>query len=89
MMSALTVATPLRVALWAPAGGLAIVVFGVLVDARAAVLLLGAFAIAGAVARLVTPDNRAFIVRSRGVDMCVLGLLGLALVVLGLTTPLG
>jgi hypothetical protein len=80
--------TPLRLAILAPAGGLVIVLFGVLVNARAAVLVLGAFAIAGAVARFVTPDVRAFVVRSRGVDVAVLGVLGAALMLLGMTTPL-
>lgn len=80
---------PLRVAVLAPVGGVAIVALGVLVNARAAVLVLGAFAIAGAVARVVTPDNRAFVVRSRAVDVAVLGILGAALMLLGMTTPLG
>ncbi|MGC4175906.1 DUF3017 domain-containing protein [Demequina sp.] len=80
---------PLRIAVLAPLGGLAIVLVGVLVNARAAVLLLGAFAIAGAVARFVTPEQQAFAVRSRIVDVVVLGVLGAALMLLGMTTPLG
>ena len=46
-----------RIAILVPLGGLAIVAFGVLVDARIAVLLLGVFAIAGAIARAVGPDD--------------------------------
>jgi hypothetical protein len=80
---------PRRVTVLAPAGGLAIIAFGVLVNARAAVLIFAAFALAGAVARIVTPENRAFVVRSRTVDACVLGFLGVALGALALTTPLG
>jgi hypothetical protein len=66
-----------------------IVMFGVLVNARAAVLVLGVFAIAGAVARWVAAEGTAFAVRSRGVDVGVLAFLGAALMVLGMTTPLG
>jgi hypothetical protein len=77
------------VELLAPAAGLAIIAFGVFVNARAAVLLLAAFAIAGAVARQVTPEARAFAVRSRVVDVTVLGSLGAVLGVLGMTTTLG
>ncbi len=78
-----------RVATLAPLGGAGIVAFGVLVNAQAGVLLLGAFAIAGAVARIYAPGARAFAVRSRAVDSAVLGFLGVALLLLGLTTPLG
>jgi hypothetical protein len=78
-----------RVAILAPLGAAAIVLFGVLVSAQAGVLLLGAFAIAGAIARLSATGARAFAVRSRAVDSAVLGFLGLALLLLGLTTPLG
>jgi hypothetical protein len=84
-----TTGTPIRIATLAPAAGLVIVLFGVLVNARAGVLVLGAFAIAGAVARFVSPDSRAFVVRSRVVDVAVLGFLGGALMLLGMTTPLG
>ena len=80
---------PLRLALLVPLGGLALIGFGVAVNARAAVLLLAGFAIAGAVARGVTPAARAFAVRSRAVDVAVLGVLGAALMLLGMTTPLG
>jgi len=80
---------PLRLAILAPAGGLLIVAFGVLVNARAAVLVLGAFAVAGAVARWVGAEASAFTVRSRGVDVGVLAFLGAALMLLGMTTPLG
>ena len=78
-----------RVALLVPLGGVAIIGFGVLINARAAVLLFAAFAIAGAVARVAAPPSRAFVVRSRPVDVAVLGVLGAALLVLGMTTPLG
>jgi len=78
-----------RVAILAPIGGLAIIVFGVFVDAQIAVLLFSAFAMAGAIARVTAPASRSFAVRSRAVDVAVLGLLGIALLLLGLTTPLG
>ena len=78
-----------RVALFVPLAGVAIVGFGVLINARAAVLLFAAFAIAGAVARMVAPPSRAFAVRSRTVDVAVLGVLGAGLGLLGMTTPLG
>ena len=84
-----SVATPLRISVLAPLGGAAITAFGVFVDAQAAVLIFAVFALAGAIARRVTPTSRAFSVRSRGVDVAVLGFLGLALALLGLTTPLG
>ena len=80
---------PLRLAILAPAAGVGILLFGVFVNARAAVLVLGAFAIAGAIARFVTPDVGAFVVRSRVVDVAVLGFFGAALMLLGMTTPLG
>ena len=83
------IATPLRVSVLAPLGGAAITAFGVFVSAQAAVLIFAAFAIAGAIARRVTPASRAFAVRSRAVDIAVLGVLGIALTLLGLTTPLG
>jgi hypothetical protein len=72
-----------------PAGGIAIILFGVFVNARLAVLVFAAFAIAGALARVITPETRAFVVRSRAVDVAVLGVLGVALAILALTTPLG
>lgn len=78
-----------RVTILAPVGGLAIIALGVLVNARLAVLVFAAFALAGAIARIVTPENRAFVVRSRAVDVAVLGFLGVALLLLALTTPLG
>ena len=81
--------TPRRVTIAAPVGGLAIVAFGVLVSAQVAVLIFAAFAIAGAAARIVTPETTAFVVRSRVVDVAVLGCLGVALLLLALTTPLG
>ena len=83
------VSVPLRLAVLAPAAGLVIVMFGVLVNARAAVLVLGAFAIAGAIARWVGAEGTAFAVRSRGVDVAVLAFLGAVLMLLGMTTPLG
>ena len=63
---------PRRVTIAAPIGGLAIVALGVLVSAQLAVLVFAAFALAGAIARIVTPENRAFVVRSRAVDVTVL-----------------
>ena len=80
---------PQRVTILAPIGGLAIIAFGVIVDARLAVLVFAAFALAGAIARIVTPENTAFVVRSRAVDVAVLGFLGTALLLLAFTTPLG
>jgi uncharacterized membrane protein len=81
--------TPPRVAIVASVGVVVVVVLGALVNARAAVLALAVFALAGAVARIVTPATRAFAVRRRAVDVTVLAVLGLALGFLGLTTPLG
>ena len=78
-----------RVAIFALSGGLVILGFGVFVNAQVAVLLLGAFAVAGAIARINASGSRLFGVRSRAVDIAVLGSLGLALLLLGLTTPLG
>ena len=75
-----------RVAILVPLGGLAIIALGVLVDTRIAVLLLGLFAIAGAVARAVGPDDSAFAVRSRALDVATLVCFGIALPLLGLAT---
>lgn len=80
---------PPRVAYAVSLGGIAIVMLGTLIEPRAAVLILAGFALAGAVARIVTPSTRAFAVRRRAVDVAVLGILGLVLAFLGLTTPLG
>jgi hypothetical protein len=81
--------TPPRVAIAASVGAVTVVIVGALVNARGAVLVLAAFALAGAIARIVTPATRAFAVRRRAVDVAVLAVLGLALGFLGLTTPLG
>lgn len=81
--------TPPRVAIAASVVGVVLVILGALIDARAAVLVLAVFALAGAVARIVTPAARSFAVRRRAVDVTVLAVLGLALGFLGLTTPLG
>jgi hypothetical protein len=81
--------TPRPVAYAVCAGGIAIVVLGTLTNPRAAVLILSLFALAGAIARITTPAARSFAVRRRAVDVTVLGVLGLALGFLGLTTPLG
>jgi len=78
-----------RVTILAPVGGLAIIAFGVFVNAQVAVLVFAAFALAGATARIITPEARAFVVRSRAVDVAVLGVLGISLALLGFTTPLG
>ena len=75
-----------RIAILVPLGGLAIIALGVLVDTRIAVLLLGLFAIAGAVARAVGPDDGAFAVRSRALDVAILGVFGIVLPLLGLAT---
>ena len=71
------------------AGGIAIVILGTFIEPRATVLILAGFALAGAAARIITPQTRAFAVRSRAVDVAVLGVMGLALLFLGLTTQLG
>jgi len=80
---------PPRIAYAVCIGGIAIVVLGTFIEPRATVLILAAFALSGAVARIITPATRAFAVRRRAVDVAVLGTLGLALGFLGLTTPLG
>ncbi|NYI40714.1 hypothetical protein [Demequina lutea] len=59
------------------------------VSARVAILSLAAFALAGAAARAFAPLGRAFVVRSKLVDVVVLVVLGGVLLFLGLTTPLG
>lgn len=54
-----------------------------------ATLLLSGFAAAGAAARIVAPKKRAFVVRTKGVDVAILAVLAAALAYLGLSTPLG
>jgi len=80
---------PPRVAYIVCLGGIAIVILGTFIEPRATVLILSGFALAGALARIITPQTRAFAVRSRAMDVAVLGLMGLALGFLGLTTQLG
>jgi len=60
-----------------------------LVSARAAILSLALFALAGAGARAFAPLSRAFVVRSKLIDVVVLVVLGGVLAFLALTTPLG
>jgi hypothetical protein len=81
--------TPSRVAAAALVACVILVALAGVASARAAILGLAIFAIAGAAARLFAPLRRAFVVRSRWVDVTVLAALGGALGFLGLTTPLG
>ena len=67
--------------------GLMLVV-AVAYSVKAAVLGMATIAILAALMRLFAPTRWAFGVRSRGVDIAVLLVLGGALVVLGLTTVL-
>lgn len=81
--------TSWRVAAGALAATAVLVSLAGFVSARVAILSLAAFALAGAVARVVAPLRRAFIVRRRLVDVSVLLILGGVLAYLGFTTPLG
>ena len=65
------------------AGGLLVALAG-LVSARAAILSLAVFALAGAGARAFAPTRRAFVVRRKLVDVGVLLVFGAALAYLGL-----
>ncbi|MFW2513052.1 hypothetical protein ACNI3K_04680 [Demequina sp. SO4-13] len=69
----------------------AVVVVGVgaLIDVQAGVLMLAVLALVGAVTRLTLRAGRSFSVRRRYVDVMVLVAFAMALVFLGLTTPLG
>lgn len=81
--------TPSRVAAAALAACVILVAVAGLASARAAILGLALFALAGAAARTFAPSRRAFVVRRRWVDVTVLATFGAALAFLGLTTPLG
>ena len=81
--------TSWHVALGVLAASTVLVSLAGLVSARAAILSLAVFALAGAGARAFAPLRRAFVVRRRLVDVSVLLVLGGALAFLGLTTPLG
>lgn len=81
--------TSWRVAVGALTGAAVLVSLAGLVSARVAILALAGFALAGALARVVAPVRRAFVVRRRLIDVGVLLVLGGALGYLGLTTPLG
>ncbi len=83
------VVTSGRVAVLVLLGALVLVVVALVISARVAILGMGVFACAGAVARLVTPLRRAFVVRNRVIDVAVLAVFGAALLYLGVTTPLG
>jgi hypothetical protein len=80
--------TSWRVALAVLAATVVLVSLAALVSARAAILSLAVFALAGAAARAFAPLGRAFIVRRKLVDVSVLVILGGVLAFLGLTTPL-
>ncbi len=81
--------TPRRLAYVLVVAVVAIALSGLLIGVGRAVLALAVFAAAGAVARIVTPVDRAFSVRRRAIDVSVLVVLAAALGFLGLTTPLG
>ena len=81
--------TSWRVAVGALAAAAVLVSLAEFVSARIAILALAGFALAGAVARVIAPLRKAFIVRRRLVDVSVLLIFGVALAYLGLTTPLG
>ncbi|WP_062384101.1 hypothetical protein [Demequina iriomotensis] len=81
--------TPRPLAVVVTVAVVAIALSGLVIGVDIAVLLLAAFAAAGAVARIVTPVERAFAVRRRAIDVGVLVVLAVSLAFLGLTTPLG
>ena len=81
--------TPSRVAALVLAAAAALVALAAIASAQVAIIALGVFGVAGAAARVVAPLSRSFVVRRRYVDVAVLGTLGLGLIYLGLTTPLG
>lgn len=80
---------PARISAIIAVAVVAIALSGVLVGVDVAVLALAVFALAGAVARVITPVERAFAVRRRAIDVAVLLALSAGLFWLGLTTPLG
>jgi hypothetical protein len=81
--------TPLGVAVAALVAVWVLVLMSLFISPAAAVLALGAFALAGAAARIASPLRRAFVVRRRAIDVIVLSVFGVALVYLGLTAALG
>jgi len=81
--------TSWRVAVAVLAATVVLVSLAGLVSAKATILSLAVFALAGAAARAFTPLRRAFVVRRRLVDVSVLLTLGGVLAYLGFTTPLG
>ena len=80
---------PARIAVLAAIAVVVIALSGLVVGVKVAVLALAVFAAAGAIARVITPVERAFAVRRRAIDVSVLGFLAIGLAWLGLTTPLG
>jgi hypothetical protein len=80
--------TSATVAIAVLVGVFAILLVALVTNIRAGVILLALFALAGAVARVVSPASAAFAVRRRAVDVAVLLVLGLALGYLGLTASL-
>ncbi len=80
---------PARIAITAGIAVVLIALSGLVIGVKLAVLALAAFAAAGAVARVITPVERAFAVRRRAIDVGVLAVLAVGLLWLGLTTPLG
>lgn len=81
--------TPSRVAALVLVAAAVLVALAAIVSAQVAIVSLGVFGLAGAGARVFAPLSRSFVVRRRLVDVAVLGTLGLALIYLGLATPLG
>lgn len=70
-------------------GGVAVVTLVSLISVTAAVLLAAGFAAAGAVARVLLPVDKAFHIRRRSIDVATAMLFAIALLILGLTAPLG
>ncbi|WNM23964.1 DUF3017 domain-containing protein [Demequina capsici] len=70
--------------------GMAVAVaLALVVGPRLAVLLMAAACVAGAVARVVLPVDRAFSVRRRAIDVGMMVAFAAGLTFLGLTAPLG
>ncbi len=78
----------LRAALIAT-GAVAVVTLVSLISVTAAVLLASALAAGGAIARVLLPVDKAFHIRRRSIDVATAMAFSIALLVLGLTTPLG
>jgi hypothetical protein len=80
---------PLPLAVGAFAACAAIVAVAWLVNVQLALVLFALLALGAAVARIVMPANKAFAIRRRAIDVFILSVLGVALLFLAFTTPLG